>query len=45
MKSFQETYVKIKYWLENNGFEPKLNDMGVRRNVRIINGSTCSEPS
>ena len=28
MESSQETYVKIKYRLENNGSEPRLNDMG-----------------
>ena len=31
MESSQEAYVTIKYRLENNGSEPKLNDIGVRR--------------
>ena len=30
MGSSQEAYVTIKYRLENNGSEPKLNDIGVR---------------
>ena len=30
MESSQEAYVTIKYRLENNGSEPKLNDIGVR---------------
>ena len=29
-KSSQETYVTIKYRLENNGSEPRLNDIGAR---------------
>ena len=44
-KSSQETYVTIKYRLENNGSEPRLNDIGARR-VAMSNGrSTRSEPS
>ena len=36
MESSQEAYVTIKYRLENNGSEPKLNDRGVRRNSNSI---------
>ena len=33
-KSSQETYVTIKYRLENNGSEPRLNDIGTRPRIR-----------
>ena len=32
-KSSQETYVTSKYRLENNGSEPRLNDIGARLTV------------
>ena len=44
MESSQEAYVTIKYRLENNGSEPKLNDRGVRRKPLISVSVTCSEP-
>ena len=37
MESSQEAYVKIKYRLENNGSEPRLNDIGVRRGLYYEN--------
>ena len=36
MGSSQEAYVTIKYRLENNGSEPKLNDIGARLKTRLI---------
>ena len=44
MESSQEAYVTIKYRLENNGSEPKLNDIGARpvRQVSLL--IKCSEP-
>ena len=44
MESSQEAYVTIKYRLENNGSEPKLNDRGVRRNSNSIYPWSGSEP-
>ena len=44
-KSSQETYVTIKYRLENNDSEPSLNDIGVRQNNYTIMISKSSEPS
>ena len=35
MESSQEAYVTIKYRLENNGFEPKLNDIGTRHHCVV----------
>ena len=45
MESFQETYVTIKYRLENNGSEPKLNDIGARQDSRWKDSQRRSEPS
>ena len=45
MGSSQETYVTIKYRLENNGSEPRLNDIGVRPPSGTIGISDSSEPS
>ena len=42
--SSQEAYVTIKYRLENNGSEPRLNDIGVRRDVLNKAEYKCSEP-
>ena len=36
MGSSQETYVTIEYRLENNSFEPKLNDIGTRHTLSIL---------
>ena len=44
-KSFQETYVTIKYRLENNGSEPRLNDIGVRLWRFPYSAFKSSEPS
>ena len=44
MGSSQETYVTIKYRLENNGFEPKLNDIGVRHEDKDVLGPVSFEP-
>ena len=44
MGSSQETYVTIKYRLENNGFEPKLNDIGVRQRNTNTFYVICFEP-
>ena len=44
MESSQEAYVTIKYRLENNGSEPKLNDIGVRQSLTFLNIITRSEP-
>ena len=43
-KSSQETYVKIKYRLENNGSEPRLNDIGVRLSICLTIDVSRSEP-
>ena len=43
-KSSQETYVTIKYRLENNGSEPRLNDIGVRLSPFTYFPFICSEP-
>ena len=43
-KSSQETYVTIKYRLENNGSEPRLNDIGARRWKFVSQTSKSSEP-
>ena len=43
-KSSQETYVTIKYRLENNGSEPRLNDIGARRKWKIEDEWKSSEP-
>ena len=43
-KSSQETYVTIKYRLENNGSEPRLNDIGVRQIEGILVFRISSEP-
>ena len=43
-KSSQETYVTIKYRLENNGSEPRLNDIGARRGCCFASTSSSSEP-
>lgn len=44
-KSSQETYVTIKYRLENNGSEPSLNDIGVRLSICLTIDVSRSEPS
>ena len=44
MGSSQETYVTIKYRLENNGSEPKLNDIGVRHLFYVPLCLQSSEP-
>ena len=44
MESSQEAYVTIKYRLENNGSEPKLNDIGVRQRLGFFLSLLCSEP-
>ena len=36
MESSQEAYVTIKYRLENNGSEPRLNDIGARQGQGIV---------
>ena len=43
-KSSQETYVTIKYRLENNGSEPRLNDIGARLMLSDSDKLICSEP-
>ena len=45
MESSQETYVTIKYRLENNGSEPRLNDICVRHSYNFMYESISSEPS
>ena len=44
MESSQEAYVTIKYRLENNGSEPKLNDIGARPLRCTISIISSSEP-
>ena len=44
MGSSQETYVTIKYRLENNGSEPRLNDIGVRQGSSGMVALSGSEP-
>ena len=44
MESSQETYVTIKYRLENKGSEPKLNGIGARRKIEIAANASSSEP-
>ena len=44
MESSQEAYVTIKYRLENNGSEPKLNDIGVRLEGILPDNEHSSEP-
>ena len=44
MESSQEAYVTIKYRLENNGSEPKLNDIGIRPKSSIAFIVFSSEP-
>ena len=43
-KSSQEAYVTIKYRLENNGSEPRLNDIGVRHSSALALVALGSEP-
>ena len=43
-KSSQETYVTIKYRLENNGSEPRLNDIGARQIRLSCLHQASSEP-
>ena len=44
MESSQEAYVTIKYRLENNGSEPRLNDIGTRLSLSYEYFALGSEP-